>query len=43
MDVTMHNPGAMEKHNLKCNNLQHYTHFYSTATKLQITGTPSVP
>lgn len=38
----MHSPGAMEEYNLKHNNLQYYIHFSSTATNLQITGTPSV-
>lgn len=42
MDVTMHNPGAIEEYNLKRNILQRYIHFCSNATNLQITGTPSV-
>jgi len=42
MDVTMHSPAAIEENNLKCNNLQRYIHFCSTATNLQTTGTPSV-
>lgn len=31
MDVTVHSPGAREGYNLKCNNLQCYIPFCSTA------------